>query len=220
MPSFNEEIKAYTEPCGGVGLERNPPDGSTDNMLLFSATAIELAKALKEPARQAQFELLAMRCEASPGCFRRKVDRSSEITNWDDHVGASCASPFLAKRVLGHGRRNYWLWGEEFLARIVDFVPAIKAAADEPLSLIDQVLACIGLIANLFEEREETSGKCLLYLKCRVYDRHRGKYRLLDACVKLWRWRMTRLYGDLAGLYLIYFKAHHPLTWHARGLPF
>lgn len=219
MSTTNQYLWVYTEPCGLLGLIPSPPNGSTDNGLLFTATARMLDP---EHMSQAEYEQLALSCEVAEGCFSRwpLVVKEPEVSNWDDHIAVSFASPLLAKRVLAYGRVHRWTWNGEFLARIVDFSPAVTMAAGESAGWFGRGLAILGLLANIWEPRGATSGKCLLVLKCRIYDRCASSSALLEAAVRIWRNHMRRLYGDLGGLYEIYYGKSHPLTRLAYGRDF
>lgn len=223
MSTLTQDLEPYTEPCGLVGLVPNPPDGSTDNGLLFTATSEVLKKVLGERQLIPGLEELALSAEVLPGVLSRwPLDvKGASITHWDDHCGVACASMPMAYRILCHGRATGWRFGGEFLARIIDFAPAVTMASGASPGFLGQLAACLGLLGNLWEPKQETSGKCLLYLKCRVYDWHTARgYPLLRLCVKLWRARMRRLYGDLSGLYTIYFGPDHPFTRHTVGVDF
>jgi hypothetical protein len=128
-------------------------------------------------------------------------------------TGVAAVSPIMASRIL------HYFDGDEdqsvYFSRIIDFFPALQAAAQRSLSVNDRGLFCAALIANFFEHKSATSGKCLIYLKAKMVE---GKYPLCDFVISLWRFiQKLRYPGGMKDVYAIYFGESHPFALYGPG---
>jgi len=213
--TLNEAILPYLEkkyPC--VGLKENPPDHSCDNAILFTATwAVLCCKTSIDPGpAESALVNLVKACQIAPGSYLRYPGDTGGPTSHDDLTGICVASNLLglplSLGVLRYAEDHDWQWGTNWLGRLPDFVACVKASARVNLSFATQIAAVSGFLWNMFENKEETSGKCLLYLKSMVYD----DYPLIKAVIMIWKIRMTLTYGNPRNLYSIYFGPIHPFT--------
>lgn len=226
-------MSSYREMNTGlVGLTPYPKDHSTDNGLLFSATYIALLSPEERNTERSWFYEIVYKCMPLCGLLDR-YPGAKEFNSHDDYTGVAVASKLLslplASWIYEYGKANKDSWDSQapgkwtvrgYFIRIPDFLPTIKAAAGVELTLWDQFMFSVGLIASMGQMREETSGRCLIYLKCLVVE---GKGKASDLAIRLWRWHMGYLYPQgLRELYGIYFGDHHPLTknapTHFRGV--
>jgi hypothetical protein len=94
------------------------------------------------------------------------------------------------------------------------FKATIKACARQKLTLWDEIMFSAALISNFWEAKNETSGRCLLYLASKaVY----GNGWIATFSIGLWRTFMQKLYPHgLQEVYGIYFGEGHPLAHYAR----
>lgn len=225
--SLRQAIQEYLEPtykC--VGLKPHPPDHSTDNALLFTSTYIVLysdqekwdqfEESIPPEARVAwnDWSWLVTHCEINPGLLSR-YPGDLNLTSHDDYTGVVVASAyvghgFMAQRICQYGLEHDWWFGDNFLGRIIDFVPLVKVAAGAPISRLERLMAAAGFLGNLWEPTEETSGRCLLYLKQKVL---RGRYWEVDLGIWVWKLMMRYRYPTgMAGVYAIYFGPLHPFS--------
>jgi hypothetical protein len=226
-----QDCTQYLEPTYKmVGLNANPPDHSTDNGLLFTATMLVLLGQGGRDTLAEQFMDLTIRCEVRPGLPAR-YPADTGLNRQDDLYGICAASALfsgahrgaLAQRVLAWGEQHNYCWNvpnptewtlDGWVGRFPGAIAFMRACAGRALTLTEQLSICVALLGVFKEKREETSGKCLMYLWSRALW---GKHLLVDAVIILWRWRMKRLFpGGLRELYSIYFQdPNHPFRLHA-----
>jgi hypothetical protein len=220
VAEFQDAIFPFLEPTWGcVGLKPNPPDHSTDNALLYSATYLVLSGDLQYENAFIDF---VRACEVQPGIYHRYPGDPGDNAH-DDLTGIAVAAklfglPF-ARDIHSYGARHGWCWNVQspgqfdrryFWPRIFDFEPTIKAAAGAKITFFDQVLYALALTWNTREAKEETSGKCLIYLKNKVMD---GQGWLSNWAIRYWRRKMLELYpGGIRDVYAIYFGPDHPFA--------
>lgn len=205
---LGEAIKDYQEPNGLVSIYKNPGPHSTDNGLLFTATFLVLMGGGTLDDRNF-FNQLLTRCEIEPGLLSR-FPGGNKPTTHDDLTGVCAASHFMARRVYTRLVEYSGFYGTNFLERIPDFWPTVKAAASEDILWDDVILFSVGILANCFEKKSATSGKCLAYLKCKTMQ---GQSKILDIVIATWRtvqkWRYP---GGMKDVYAIYFGKQHPFA--------
>lgn len=212
--TFKEACQPYREEATGmVVLVPQPRDHSCDNGLLFSSTYMMLLGEEATTSDVIWFTHLVETCSLEPGLLAR-YPTETWPSSWDDHVGVAVAAAHynktIAKDLWAYGKSHHFMYGSNFLARIVDFMPTLKCAAGEPLTWLEQALVATAFLANFWEDREQVSGRCLLYLKQRLFW---GKYWLIDLAISLWRARMGKLYPQgMRQVYTMYFKDHHPFA--------
>lgn len=221
-----QDIEKYREPrTRMVGLEPNPPDHSTDNGLLFSATYLKLLERLEGNmgVEYGWFLALVESCELEYGLVGR-YPGAPGLEAHDDLIGIAAVNRALASDILGYGEKHFYSWNTEqpghwsartFLYRIGGFIPFLRVRSrNRPLSWLDKLNAAVTYFLNTFEKREETSGKCLLFLMSHAFE-ERGGW-LVRHAVAHWRKRMLALYPDgLQEMYSIYFPPGHPFRTYA-----
>lgn len=227
---FATDIYKVCEPlykC--VSNELHPNDHSCDNALLFTSTYVALNLQDRDYV-YGPFYRFFKACEVpnESGLYYRYPGVIT-FNEFDDLTGISVAFNLIgytygAKEILEHGRKNWYFWNnlnpgvkvkEAFFGRIPSFVAGLKAAAGEKLNLFDVFYTAIAYIYDAYVDKQETNGRCMLYLRQKVL---RGKSMLLDLALAFWRKRMIRLYPDgMKGVYRIYFGPEHPFTIHGPG---
>jgi hypothetical protein len=209
MSQLLESIQAYREPkTGAVSNMKNPPDKSADNLLLFWATLVILLPPEERDQELARLQTFVQACELEPGSLARYPGEFNP-TSHDDLTGVAVAWPAYAARILAFAEAHDWEWAGNWLGRIPDFPPTIRAAAGARLGIASQIRAAIGFSWNIFEAKGETSGKCLLFLKSLALF---GQGKIIDLAIAVWRLRMHRTYGSMKAVYAIYFGADHPFA--------
>lgn len=193
-----------------VGLHPNPPDRSSDNGLLFSATYLVLTWDMDYAVKLYQ---LIEECRGPLAQFKR-YPTDTNYTAHDDYVGILVPSYLLKgphpALILECAIENGWTFGGRFFGRIPYFRPLVYAACGRRLSLFQQFMASLSYVGDCFSPREETSGRCLLYLMTKVF---RDQGSLIKAALCLWRWRMTKMYpGGMRDVYSTYFTVNHPFA--------
>lgn len=225
--TLRQDIEAYREPKTGlIAIHPKPKDRSEDNLLLFSATYLALLKILGGGPTECEayrlFHENVPACEIEPGLLAR-YPGERVASSWDDHVAVASVAAYLgasgvADRIFLYAVRNDYTFQGRFLGRIGDFAPTLKASARVPLNIVSQIQFAGALLFNCFQSREETSGRCLFYLKQLMIH---GRYPLIDAAFSVWRYRMMRLFpGGVRELYGVYFKPKkgngpHPFAVYA-----
>lgn len=221
---LREAIAPYREPNGMVSLYKNPGPHSTDNGLLFSATYLVLMGAKLTIDELDWFKNTVRSCSLKPGLLCR-YPGEKEATAHDDLTGVAVASFLcglrpLASQIYSYGDSHEYFWSTvpepwrndpaSFQARIVDFVPTLRACSGLPLAWYDQTLTILGFLNNAWRDEDETSGKCLLYLKAKALY---GRYFWVDYAINTWRSYMQRKYpGGVRALYATYFGKDHPFA--------
>lgn len=220
QPSPREAMEPYRETATRmVGLAPQPQNHSTDNGPLFSSTYVLLLPP-KEQANERIWWMGLVADLLNADCtLNRYPGDTTDLTSLDCITGVAACSYVLGThhaRLLydyyirhngniNNTRPGEWTW-RAWLTRFVGFGPFLRAAAGRELNLFHQVWAGLGFLCNLWEPREETSGKCLLFLRARVLY---GKGFLLDVFIALWVMRMIRLYpGGMRDVYAIYFPTN------------
>ena len=220
------DMEVYREPgTRMVALNKMPPMHSTDNGLLFSATYIVMLRSLKQLSSEESqwFDKLVQSCEIEPGLYRR-YPGDLGLNAHDDLTGVAAVSPELALKIYKYGEAHDFSWNTEnpgkwtwqsWLTRIVGFVPYVRSAAGLPVGYFGQIQIIASFLFNCFEGRQETNGKCLLYLRAKVLY---GKYPLVDAGIDLWRARMAMIYPHgMREVYAIYFGITYPFALYGSS---
>lgn len=221
MYEFIHEIESYREKTTrAVVLVQSPQDDSTDNALLFSSIyMVMLSLYGNVPIAEIKWynEFIAKH-RLKPGSFKRHLLETFPSSH-DDHTGIAVASALhpdinlFALEIYLHGEDNLWIWNRNFLGRIIDFIPTIKTCAGVKLSMFEQLMFIVGTLGNLFEPKQETSGKILLWLKHKALW---GKYRSIDTAITIWRWWMKKRYPNgMQDVMAIYYGAQHPFSRYA-----
>lgn len=219
--SLRKDLEAYVEEeTGSVSVHMYPTNHSCDNLLLFTCEAFILMRGDgKDFFDMENFKTWASRFRVAPGVFAR-YPGEYHSTSHDDYTGLAAASFILGEDTIAHEIADYgvdtdFTWDNDYLGRIIDFEPFVRAAAGMPLGPWNQLKAALGFLANCFEPKAETSGKILLWLKYEVF---RGRWEFIDLAIAIWKWRMRKLYGPqpLKEIFLIYFGPAHPFA-HAVG---
>lgn len=209
--SLKQDIQSYLDPIGYVGLHQFPQGRDSDNSLLYTSIYLRmLADRLElRPEDMTWFEAMATMCEIDTGIFTRYPDDLT-VTSWDDHLAVSCISRNLARDVWLHGNRYDWTWPNVgFLGRFPVFVAIAKSQSGISPSIGTIIGACGSYVWNMFESKEQTSGKILLWLSARPLV---GISKYLDAVLNVWSWVMKSKYGSMKSVMEIYYGKNHPFT--------
>jgi hypothetical protein len=220
--SLREAIESYREPtfrC--ISNQKNPPDHSTDNALLFSATYLMM---LNGPTDEwVWFSGFVRQCEVAPGLYNR-YPGATGLNAWDDLIGIAAASfhfklPF-ASEIYQHAMKTNWSWNNSgkasdqlcsFLGRYPQFPAFLMYSAGVAPSYADQLSFAASCVSNAFMKWGETSTPCLQWLMNSVVKKNNST--ICNAAIAFWEWKMQRTYpGGLQAMYQIYFGPAHPLT--------
>jgi hypothetical protein len=224
MSDLPNLIKPYLEnEIGPVSLYPNPPDGSTDNALLFSSIFMMLLKTYEPenvPYWIEWWSNIVGKRELMGGVYCRHP-RESWPSHWDDHIGVSMASFALRTQhrheILGHGKQYWGFWGKEFLWRIPLFYLMSRFCSLESLSWLERQCVRLVFSFNMFEPKGETSGKVILFC---AYLCLRGWYEDVDKTLTQWMARHHEWYPEdyLAGEFAVYYGDTHPFTVYMRSI--
>lgn len=220
--SFPDAVSSFLEPgAGPVGLHIEPGFSSCDNSILFSAEFIAYLKLHSRedlPAYSDWFKRIMEVRTIEPGCYKRHPHESWP-SSWDDHFGASVAGYILglpyADNVWAYGKKHFFRWNKNFLARIPLFFLGVKWMAQGELSWFLRKLLILIYLFNTLETRQETSGKILLYIfAIAIY----GQYPDVDKMIDEWgNVLQNECYSEGAREMLeIYFGPTHPFATYAR----
>lgn len=223
---LREVIEPFREPkTRMVGLHPSPPDHSTDNGLLFSCTFLMLLSPGERDRERDWFEALVDTLERCPGDYARYPGDPLPNSH-DDLTGLAALSYFMdlpyAARILEYGQSHDWNWGVGYpkkwdwrgwLFRIIGFPAFIRVASGKEIGLLSQIQASLMFLGNLFEPTQETSGRCLLYLKSKVLY---GHHLMIDLAIDVWKIAMSFRYSNgMRDVYRIYFGDTHPISLFA-----
>lgn len=228
----------YLQADGTMGLTCEP---KTDNQFLFSATYYEMVRRLggEDPAF-AEFELFvnAQQNPGRPGLYTPPPSWDVPVISHDENVGLCVADPVLASDIAHYGIWHGWVFNNldfawtkanlvliagQWQARFGWTVPFMRIAGGLPSGtiltwLFNNLTFALELYIATRSEPGETSGRCMLYLISRTVLT-KGSLPMKLAM----SWFLAdceKTYGDLNGLYKIYFGPVHPMALAAVGMPF
>lgn len=185
-----------------------PTDRSCDNAVLFTAEAFALGL-----ITIGDFYLTCRLYQSSFGCFMR-YPGAWNYCSWDDHTAAASCSYAFAESTYTYGRTHGWSWGGDKLWRFPIFVPTVRAGAGMRLYPWHTAMAALAYIANMFEPKQETSGKLILWLTSKTL---KDQSVFLDLVMRLWYYVLRRKYGSLSAIFAIYFPEGHPFIEAAKS---
>jgi hypothetical protein len=204
---------SWREPqTGAWSIYPAPGDFSTDNGVLFTVVAeqLDLIEALES------MRIVELYRDPKTGFILRHPS-TMDFSSWDDHLAAAISSTELAKDLYCDLSEKDWaLPGGNWIGRIPLLAPTVRACAGLKLGVFHRIMAVGAYLGNLFEAREESSGKQLLWLASRSLHAQGG---IVARVIDLWRWRMMRVYpGGLRELMAIYYtNPEHPFRAAARA---
>lgn len=229
---FIQAMAPYKNPQGFVTLKPNQ-DQPDDNAHLFSATYLAvLANCFGwiDHGFEISYWLFASNCRTLPGLFDRSPTNISRLISHDEQIGICSASIMYAVEIVKRGIRSKWFWKNWFYDNVDGTrqlstwhyrfgiaVPYYKHMGVGKLgpNIIDQLCWSLNTVIASFQPKGDTSGRCLIYLMS-INVRH-GRWLMRQAC-KFFLWKLWRDYGDLSGLYTIYYGSDHPLSQHTKGI--
>ena len=208
--TFSEACVEYQEPNsvgsighGGMGLVPNPPVNSNHNTLLFSSVKAMLLEIFGHYSDYEWLLTVVFDREIELGLYSRLIG-TTDLVAHDDLIGIASVDREFAEDIWDYGEIHNWTWGDRKLWRMPIFIPAIKLGMGAKLNILNHLMLAGCYIANIFENKKETSGKQLLWL---VSQNTNAWY------VKLWRMVMNRKYPDgVKGMFTIYYGLEHPFT--------
>lgn len=216
-----DDIKLFLEPTNGpMGLVANPGAKSTDNPLLLSSIAFVLFPWLGS----GWLSGIASERALSPGVYARHPWQNDanekKPSAHDDHWGLAVALPNIAQKVLEHGRKHFWFFGDaklnHWLGRIAGFSPTVELSATRDLSGWAEAKLCLAYLINCFESYGNTNGRQLLWLTS--VDIPSWRYRPIALMLKLWKKRMTAMYPDgPREMFAVYYWQHYAHPFRVYG---
>lgn len=236
----NKELyKAFVYDCGPYFLHypfmsRDPGTDLDGNAILYAGSYGVLSSVLFGEYKDAadQSARLYAQSYVEPGILSRGPDKLDEPEAHDDYIGL-CSLSFLgssgaAIAICNHGKNNHWSyfrrggWKEWFNAqfwRIPGVIQHIKLCAAERWNLLDTIWWSIGVYANSFSKRNNTSGVILTWHMVASYSRSNEKHWLCDYVVSKWKLKIIAKYPNAMGdVFRIYYGKSHPFTKWAQGI--
>lgn len=234
---FIEALAPYRLPSGIVGMhDDNGKLGPGDNPYLRTSTAIFLCRKMGIPCDDLVASLdtyfrknLALSTSWIPAPETEWSDNKGGLSH-DEVNGIMCSSEFQAKYLHGYARDNNWVFRQEgtrkellraWYWRMMYLVPALRAIADEPVPALEQQLYRMKLWqttrARYQEPGIDTSGRCLILLHSQWV--HKFPTVMQQGMDRFLR-KTAEQFGDIGGLYRVYYGANHPFTVFASGIPF
>lgn len=237
MHPFLESLKPYQLENGMIG--EIAADGRLtigDNPYLRTATAIFLARRIGAPDLELVLALdtyFMRRLGLSHNWIPKpESDWGSNTTtlSHDEISGLACSSPYRAKYLYDHAKERNWVFTDSregsdklhnWYWRMLYLVPAIRAIAGHPVPWLEQILYAGKLKATTFngwkEPNIDTSGRCLIVLQSQYSDRFP---KIMRSSMASFMEKTAEQFGDLSGLYRVYFRDGHPFTTYSAGIPF
>lgn len=230
-PTIVEDFARYSDPDGCMALQPgSTASPSTDNSTLFTAEKLVVIG----PTRDGEVEWFRghiLSCiDPTIGFIRHPNKR--EPTSYDDLIGAFA---FLkrfnyindARALRTFMGQRHWKNGNNHVGRFPQLTAfATMCANEDPgigglLGLKAAFLANSGIQAPVAgriwaESKNETSGKCMLYLMTRIIE---GHGHIWQAVVDDWHKFIQQTYGrrEMREVYKIYFGSDHPMTKYAKA---
>lgn len=229
LPYFHEEE--------GVMTLTNPPE-TTDNNFLFTATMLHIARRLDafwfENAvagkLNSAFTKALNRQRIEPGLFQPwKSWGDMQNLSHDEILGLATAHIDIAREVARYGKKHFWVFDNlgqpgipmrQWMGRFPTLVHYIKSRAMTPdWNPVNYIYATLEFsLTDRTTPPGTTSGRCRRYLMAYwFYERSSGP---LQWAAKKYLRRLQETYGDVAGLYQIYFGVNHPFTQFTKGISF
>jgi hypothetical protein len=135
---FVKALSEYIEPSGAVSIHKNPSNGSTDNPILFTATALNLMheRRTRDAAMDTNVMAYLSNCEVKPGLYNRypwdnhyssghlvglplsPLDRKkNRLISHDEIIGLVRSFEYLgretSKRILAYGEKHSWSYNNQ-----------------------------------------------------------------------------------------------------------
>lgn len=217
----------YMSPAPGADLDGNP--------ILYAATfGLIHHKLFKTypiaPKHSAELYYLSM---IEPGVICRGPHKANDPQTHDDYIGL-CTLSLLgnggaALAIYEYGKNHswcYWRSGYGFkekfngaFFRIPGVVQHFKLCAGKDWNLLDRILWSLGVIANAFASRKDTSGKILTWHQVSAYEISGRNHWLCNLAVRKWKASLLSAYPDaMGGIFRTYFGSNHPFARWALGI--
>lgn len=215
-----------------VGLyQKESSNRNCDNYHLFNAAFFNCLSLRNIEATQqeryAYAYFLSRCCDTESGIFNRYPDYKDQ-TSHDEYIGIAYISWAMETKIASHiveyGKKHLWFFnnkdqtkrdGQSFLGRMPGFITFMKACARQWTNPIENLIWFLTAVVSPWTDKQNTSGKCMIYLECRVMAEHRSILCWLGT--KLFLWQMSKKYpGGPKEMYRIYFPMGHPVTFYAK----
>jgi hypothetical protein len=177
---------------------------------------------------------------ATPGLYFREAGNTSR-NSVDNLIGHVVIGELLptddAKFIHERGERMNWTYSvaypdvafnpflpwrykvrQDWYGRFPGFPPFVRLACGAPVQDDGLSLFYGSVIATCDTPKENTSDKILLWLQWQVIPE--PTHWLVSQAYNHWKKAMTEQYGDLGGLFAVYYGADHVFTQAARGRSF
>jgi len=191
-------LKEYQEPLTqAVSIEAHPKDYSVDNGVLFTCVAYQLGLMDLVTLEQICFQYF----DPERGCLLR-YPHDSNYMSWDDHLALVASSDRAMELIRSFlVKSGFYLPDKNWLGRFV--------VLDALILNVFAPLAAFSYLIDPLTSKEETSGRQLLWLASRWFEKH---LPLMKPVLWFWRWQMMKKYPNgLKDLFAIYYQdPKHP----------
>lgn len=215
-------------------------DGGRDNFMKDTAVLLALAS----PQERIEFEpkvysFIAMTRVAS-GLYEREPGSTSR-NSVDNLIGTMVSAKITndwttSKAILTRGLHYNWTYSlaypetkfslirpctwkaiADWYGKFVGFPPFVSLTLGALVGFVDLWFLYFSVWDTVRTPVNNTSDKILMWLMWQVMPQD---HWLVKRAYAHWRLIMTAMYGDLAGLFSIYYGAAHPFTLAAKGRSF
>lgn len=228
---FKEDMQAFQEPNNGnYSLDRNPGFNSTDNGPLWNATFLEMLSPGERQQYKTWFRDNLKQRQVEPGLYK-KYPKAIHTSSHDNLIGDILSAYYVGdneiiEAIYEYAVKHFYCFYTadhkptfkeklgSFFGRIPGVVAMCRVAKGKNMGFFGALSFIIGLILNMFEDRGNTSGRCLLFLQAKFLM---GRNIFVDLAIGAWLGQLQKLYyNGPKELRAIYFGALHPFTTHSK----
>lgn len=230
--SFRQACQPYFVPGESV-ISVDPP-AVCDNSFLFTSTYFFIAFNIRDEPRAAfaddinSYRAAVYAKQLRPGLYNAFQSWGDTNLSHDELLGLAMIKDVCAS-IHAYGVRHLWVFNNlgglkhlpgAFMGRFPLLVAFIRSGAGvKQLNPLVVLLAALELLlADMRAPLGDTSGRCRRFLMARfLYSENRG---LLRWAAGIYLKRLQKQYGDIAGLYAIYFHGIPPFAAFTKGVKF
>lgn len=237
---FMEDCEPYFHPVENVMTLTNPPV-LTDNNFLFTATCFFIAERfMKLPSnyiiqplarRKSLFLETLKKRRIRPGLFNPYLswDRDQNLSH-DEILGLAAFSEEIACELMDYAMPRAWVFNNlgtlgavpaQWMGRFPSLIAFLKSRGHVAriLPLAETLTIAEFLLADRKKDPGQTSGACRRFIIADHFATH--DHGPVGAAARSYLRFLTDRYGDVSGLYSIYFnQPNHPFAKHTNGMSF
>lgn len=208
---------------------KDPWEGN-DNHILFTSTAfwILTKKFNLNFVEFGEFRDQVEELKLKRGLYMPFESWSERLLSHDELLGLGMINKEIASDLVYYGKRHLWIFNNrgllkdipiQWMGRFPTLIAYLYSRAGKiPFHPFCHMFA-IGefLFADRGTPKTTTSGKCRRFIMADHFYNH--GFAPMKWAAKKYLQFLEREYGDVSGLYSVYFK-EHPLTWATKGMRF